>query len=130
MADATFADPDLTTFCRLEELGLQAVGQFLEPDRAILTCRVVDTADQCGRRCGERGVPRDTVTRLLAHEPLGWRPTIAAGHGPPLPLRRLRACVAAGHQQGGPAAGQAVPRRPAMGLGRHRVSAPEHRQSR
>ena len=33
MADATFADPDLT----LEELGLQAVGQFLEPDRAIIT---------------------------------------------------------------------------------------------
>ena len=26
MADATFADPDLTTFCRLEELGLRAVG--------------------------------------------------------------------------------------------------------
>ena len=42
MADATFADPDLTTFCRLEELGLQAVGQFLEPDRAIIACRVVD----------------------------------------------------------------------------------------
>ena len=29
MADATFADPDLTTFCRLEELGLQAVGEVL-----------------------------------------------------------------------------------------------------
>ena len=75
MADATFADPDLTTFCRLEELGLQAVGQFLEPDRAIITCRVVDTGDQCGR-CGQRGAPRDTVSRLLAHEPLGWRPTL------------------------------------------------------
>jgi transposase len=75
MADATFADPDLTTFCRLEELGLQAVGQFLEPDRAIIACRVVDTGDECGR-CGQRGVPRDTVTRLLAHEPLGWRPTL------------------------------------------------------
>ena len=43
MADATFADPDLTTFCRLEELGMQAVGQFLEPGRAIIACRVVDT---------------------------------------------------------------------------------------
>jgi hypothetical protein len=75
MADATFADPDLTTFCRLDELGLQAVGQFLEPDRTIITCRVVATGDECGR-CGRRGAPRDTVTRLLAHEPLGWRPTL------------------------------------------------------
>jgi transposase len=47
---ATFACPDLTTFCRLEELGLEVVGQRLEPDR-------------------------DTVVRRLAHEPLGWRPT-------------------------------------------------------
>ncbi|WP_194411974.1 hypothetical protein [Microbacterium cremeum] len=31
---ATFAAPDLTTFCRLDELGLEAVGQHLEPDRA------------------------------------------------------------------------------------------------
>ena len=27
MSDATFATPDLTTFCRLDELGLVAVGQ-------------------------------------------------------------------------------------------------------
>ena len=33
--DATFACPDLTTFCRLDELGLQVVGQRLEPDRAV-----------------------------------------------------------------------------------------------
>ncbi len=75
MADSTFADPDLTTFCRLDELGLSATGQFLEPDRAIIACRVVDPGDECGR-CQARGVPRDTVTRLLAHEPLGWRPTL------------------------------------------------------
>jgi len=64
----------LTTFCRLDELGLEVVGQRLEPDRAVLACRVVDPDDRC-RRCGGEGVARDTVTRRLAHEPLGWRPT-------------------------------------------------------
>ena len=72
--DATFARPDLTTFCRLDELGLQVLGQRLEPNRAVLACRVVE-ADQWCRRCGCEGSPRDTVTRRLAHEPLGWRPT-------------------------------------------------------
>ena len=40
MPDATFACPDLTTFCRLDELGLEVVGQRLEPDRAVLSCRL------------------------------------------------------------------------------------------
>jgi len=70
----TFATPDLTTFCRLDELGLQAVGQLLEPDRAVLECRVVEDDPWC-RKCGAEGVPRDTVTRPLAHEPFGHRPT-------------------------------------------------------
>ena len=30
--DATFGCPDLTTFCRLDELGLVVVGQRLEPE--------------------------------------------------------------------------------------------------
>jgi hypothetical protein len=34
VSDATFACPDLTAFCRLDELGLAVVGQRLEPDRA------------------------------------------------------------------------------------------------
>lgn len=34
MSDATFGCPDLTTFCRLEELGLEVIGQRLDPDRA------------------------------------------------------------------------------------------------
>lgn len=72
MPDSTFADPDLITFCRLDELGLAATGQFLEPNRAIIACRVVDPGDQCDR-CQARGVARDTVTRLLAQEPFGWR---------------------------------------------------------
>ena len=42
MLDATFACPDLTTFCRLDGLGLVVTGQRLEPDRAVLACQVVD----------------------------------------------------------------------------------------
>ncbi len=75
MPDSTFATPDVTTFARLDRLGLQVAGQFLEPDRAVLACRVVEADDRC-RRCGERGSARDTVLRRLAHEPMGWRPTL------------------------------------------------------
>ena len=89
-----FAHPDLTTFCRLEELGLVVTGQRLEPDRAVLACRVDepgDGADQWCRRCGCEGKPRDTVTRQLAHEPLGWRPTILV-----VTIRRYR-CTGCQH---------------------------------
>jgi hypothetical protein len=64
----------VTTFCRLGELGLEAVGELLESDRAALECWVVDPDDWC-RRCGCQGVARDGVTRRLAHEPVGCRPT-------------------------------------------------------
>ena len=74
MSDATFARPDLTTFCRLDDLGLEVVGQQLQTDRAVLACRVTDPDRWC-RRCGCQGVPRDRVTRRLAYEPFGWRPT-------------------------------------------------------
>ncbi len=67
--------PCLTTFCRVDELALVVVGQRLEPRRAVLACRVVEP-DQWCRRCGCEGVVRDTVVRRLAHEPLGWRPTV------------------------------------------------------
>jgi len=39
---ATFEAPDLTAFCRPEELGLEAVGQRLEPGRAVIECRVAE----------------------------------------------------------------------------------------
>ena len=42
MSDATFACPDLTTFARLDERGLEAAGQRLQPDRTVLACRVVE----------------------------------------------------------------------------------------
>jgi len=76
--DAGFDTADLTTFCRLDELGLVVTGQRLEPDRAVLACRVVEpleSDERWCRRCGCEGVARDTVTRRLAHEPFGWRPT-------------------------------------------------------
>lgn len=73
MLHPTFATPDLT-FCRLDELGLVAIGQLLEPDQATIECRLVETDPWC-RNCGAAGVPRDTVTRRLAHEPFGHRPT-------------------------------------------------------
>ena len=74
MSHATFTAPDLTLFCRLDELGLQAVGQRLDPDRAVIECRVTE-ADAWCRTCGAEGAPRDTVVRRLAHEPFGHRPT-------------------------------------------------------
>ena len=90
MADVTFTRPDLTTFCGLDELGLVAVGQRLDPDRAVLACRVLNADPWC-RRCGCEGTPRDSVVRRLAHEPLGWRPTILE-----VTLRRYR-CTGCGH---------------------------------
>jgi transposase len=90
MFNATFDAPDLTTFCRLGELGLRVVGQLLEPDGAVLECIVVDPGDEC-RRCGGRGGWFDTVQRRLAHAPFGWRPTILL-----LRVRRYR-CGGCGH---------------------------------
>lgn len=72
-------------FCRLDELGLEA-GQCLEPDRAVLACRVLEPDQWCGD-CGCEGTPPDTVVRQLAHEPLGCagprrgRSSRAAGFG-------------------------------------------------
>ena len=94
MSDGTFACPDLTTFCRLDERGLVVTGQRLERDRAVLACRVVDAADdtdQWCRRCGGEGLPRDRVVRRLAHEPLGWRPTTLV-----ITVIRYR-CIECGH---------------------------------
>ena len=70
---AGFARADLTTFCRLDELGLEVTGQRLEPGRAVLACRVLEPG-QWRRRCGCEGLARDTVIRQLAREPPGWRP--------------------------------------------------------
>ncbi|TYC95703.1 ISL3 family transposase [Arthrobacter echini] len=75
MPHLTFTSPDLTTFCRLDELGLEATGQYLTLKQAVIECRVVEPDRWCGS-CGAEGVPRDTVVRRLAHEPFGHRPTV------------------------------------------------------
>jgi transposase len=90
MPHATFTCPDLTTFTGLDGLGLEVVGQRVEPARAVLACRVIEP-DQWCRRCGCEGTPRDTLTRRLAHEPFGWRPTVLE-----VTVRRYR-CTGCGH---------------------------------
>ncbi len=88
--DAGFARADLTTFCRLDGLGLEVTGQRLELDCAVLACRIMESDKWC-RRCGCEGTVRDTVIRRLAHEPLGWRPTMLA-----VTIRRYR-CTGCSH---------------------------------
>ncbi|GGA09577.1 ISL3 family transposase [Sediminivirga luteola] len=74
MLHATFATPDLTVFCRLDELGLVATGQSIDSERAVIECRVAEPDPWC-RGCGSRALSRGTDTRRLAHEPFGHRPT-------------------------------------------------------
>ncbi len=74
MSDVTFVRPDLSTFARLDGLGLEVVGQCLERDRAVPACRVAEPDEWC-RRCGCQGSPRDTVTRGVAWRAAGLRPT-------------------------------------------------------
>jgi transposase len=94
MSDVTFASPDLTTFCRLDDLGLVVTGQHVTERRAVLECRVVaDGGVCCG--CGAAGRARDSRTRRLAHVPFGGRPTTLC-----VRLRRYRcaACRRVWHQ--------------------------------
>ncbi len=81
MADPTFDCPDLDSFCLIDRLDLTVTGQHVGTDHTVLACRVVEPDDVTERscwctRCGELGVPRDTVLRRLAHVPVGWRPTV------------------------------------------------------
>ncbi|MGV1080940.1 MAG: ISL3 family transposase, partial [Candidatus Nanopelagicales bacterium] len=128
-ANVVFAGPDLTRFARLDELGLEVTGQHVAADRAVLACRVVEP-DQWCRRCGCLGVARDTVTRRLAHEPLGWRPTTLL-----VTVRRYR-CTGCPHvwrqdtSKGGRAASQVVPAWAALGVGRARGRPPHSRAGR
>jgi hypothetical protein len=52
--DATFACPNLTTFCRLDGLRLEVTGQRLEPDRAW--SRSATAGPQPTNLCGPIGV--------------------------------------------------------------------------
>ena len=90
MSHVTFTCPDVTKFTGLDDLGLVVTGQHVAPDHAVLACRVIEP-DQWCRRCGCEGRARDTVTRKLAHAPLGWRPTTLL-----ITIRRYR-CTGCGH---------------------------------
>ena len=117
--ELTFDAPDLTTFARLDELGLVAVGQRVEPDRAVLECRVVAGDDDAfGRHCGAEGrrVLIDDPTRfdglpvVIDLTPIRDGTGRARSPRPPRPGRRsalLRAADPAhwrqpAHRQAGP----------------------------
>lgn len=59
MPHPTFDWPALSTFTRLDALGLEVPGQRIEPDHAALACRIT-TEDRWRRRCGCQGTLRDT----------------------------------------------------------------------
>ncbi len=75
----------------IEELTAR-IEVVIEPFRGAreLACGVVATDGWC-RRCGAMGEVHDYVTRRLAHEPFGWRPTVLV-----ITLRRY-ACTGFGH---------------------------------
>jgi len=96
VAEPTFDCPDLDSFCLIDRLGLSVAGQHVGTDHTVLACGVVEPDDATERscwctRCGELGVPRDTVLRRLAHVPVGWRPTMLD-----VTVRRYR-CPGCGH---------------------------------
>ena len=88
-----------------------------------MECRVVE-ADRWCRKCGCEGVARDTVTRRLAHEPFGHRPTTLL-----IRVRRYK-CSGCGHVwrqdtiEGSAGAGEDLPRRIALGVGGPRPRSP------
>ena len=82
MSDATsttpacppVTSPDLTTFARVDALGLRVEAQQIWPNKAILFCSLVTVDDQCPR-CGAGGRVHDQVLRRFTHLPVGRRPT-------------------------------------------------------
>jgi hypothetical protein len=84
--DATFTCPDLTTFTRLDELGLEVIWQRLD---ARLRCPRVPS-----RRSRHLG---GLVSSVRMQRGTARQRDDAAGHGPALSVHRLRACVALGH---------------------------------
>lgn len=102
--------------------GLEVTGQRLKPDRALFACRITDDDRWC-RRCGEQGTVRDSVTRQLAHEPFGWRPTTLL-----VTVRRFR-CAGCAHVWRQDTSKAAEPRavlsRAAVGVESHCLPAPE-----
>ena len=85
-----FVRPDLGSFCRLDEIGLQVMGQSLEPGRAVLACRVIETDESVSplpmRGCAARQRDPAAGARAAAVAPTTLLITI----------RRYR-CTGCGH---------------------------------
>ena len=79
--------PDLSAGARPDDLGLEVTGQRIEPDPAVLVCRIAGEDRWC-RRCACLGTSCGTAVRRLAHVPCGWRPTSG---WPPSPTRNASA---------------------------------------
>ena len=115
MPDATFACPDLTTFARLDELGLgRRTAGRTGPRGLGLPCRrarpVVPALRLRGRGPRHRGpTARARAAGVAAHH--------ARGHGPPLSVRGLRARVARHGTSKAAELRAKLSRRPAVGVG-------------
>jgi hypothetical protein len=114
----------LSTNPRTVTCPFQHLAWRVDADRAVLACRITEPDRWC-HRCGEEGTSRDTVTRQLAHEPFGWRPTTLLVTVRRYPLRRLYPCVAPRQQRYGPSTGQVVTACSALGSGSHCVPTSE-----
>ena len=55
MSNATFDRPDLSAFTRLDDLGLEVMGQRVGGDRTVLACKVVGE-DRCVDSVGARAL--------------------------------------------------------------------------
>jgi transposase len=66
--------PDLTTFARLDSLGLQVTAQQVWPDKANLYCTPTLADDEC-HTCQGKGTVHDHVRRRFTHLPFGRRAT-------------------------------------------------------
>ena len=88
MLHGTFVRPDLTTFTRLDELGLEVVAQRVEPGRVSLVCRVVDPDEWCRRGGVGQGHPAagSCPVRVAAHD------VVLAGTGPARLLDMVEGC--------------------------------------
>ena len=100
MLHGTFVRPDLTTFTRLDELGLEVVAQRVEPGQASLVCRVVDPDDWC-YRCGCQGGGAGHGHPAAGSCPVRVAADDAVGVRAPLPVWRLWPRVASEHEPGG-----------------------------
>ena len=90
MINVTFSAPDVTTFCGLDTLGLEVTGQQVASSLVTLECQIVEPDNWC-HRCGCEGIHYDTVSRALAHAPIGWTSVKLL-----VRVRRYR-CVGCGH---------------------------------